>query len=59
MFVVELQGFIVYGVLTQISTIFQLSWWSVVLVEETGENHRPNILVQFSQLSMIFNNKFG
>jgi hypothetical protein len=35
------QGFIVYGILTQISTIFRLSWWSVLLVEETGENHRP------------------
>ena len=38
------QGFIVYGVLTQISTIFQLSWRSVLLVEETGENHRPPVV---------------
>jgi hypothetical protein len=38
------QGFIVYGVLAQISTIFQLSWWSVLLVEETGENHRPPVV---------------
>ena len=38
------QGFIVYGVLAQISTIFQLSWWSVLLVEETGEDHRPPVV---------------
>ena len=27
--------------LTPLSTIFQLSWLSVLLVEETGDNHRP------------------
>ena len=37
------QGFRVYGVLTPLSTIFQLygAWRSVSLVEETRENHRP------------------
>jgi hypothetical protein len=38
------QGFIVYGVSTQISTIFQLSWRSVLLVEETGEKFRPPVV---------------
>jgi hypothetical protein len=33
---------LIFGVLKQLSTIFQLlSWRPVLVVEEAGENHQP------------------